>query len=161
MGPFENPTYNLIGIIAIFVALIIAIVWWWYNNKSTASLTMPASSGKQAARSHLESIGGTYHAAKDPTIAKIQKAEGTLWENGHDDPLLNYDTYMTDTVVKWVDGMKPFNGGHVAAKIDTLDVGDYVSFVGLRRPRPVAVNNPMQLQEVSPEDLSNNRPFTW
>ena len=80
----------------------------------------------------------------------------------------DYGTYITDLVVdprsrdnhaKWVADVKPWSG--TARMVDTLEVEDYIPFLGLQRPQAVAQNNPLQLTEVDAFDLAKNKKFIF
>lgn len=121
------------------------------------------------------------------TSGKIEAAEQEMFmadmlSNGETgmDPLLgisggdylpkgDYNSYVESLVAddrlrdnhrKWVSEMLPWSG--VAKKVDTLDIGDYVNFVGLRRPQAVVQDAAALLKtEVSASDLINNKPFRF
>lgn len=70
------------------------------------------------------------------------------------------DDRLRDNHRKWVSEMLPWSG--VSKNVDTLDVGDYVNFVGLRRPQATTVgSDSLFIQEIGPEDLIHNKPFRF
>jgi len=83
-------------------------------------------------------------------------------------PALDYDTYITDLVAdprtrenhrRWAEEMKPWSG--TARQVDTLEMENYIDFIGLRRPQAVAQYNPLQLTEIDTGDLIQNPKFNF
>jgi hypothetical protein len=83
-------------------------------------------------------------------------------------PAIDYGEYVTDLVTdprtrdnhrRWVEEMKPWSG--TAMKVDTLDMENYVDFIGLRRPQAVVQYNPLQLTEIDTYDLAVNPKFNF
>lgn len=71
------------------------------------------------------------------------------------------DERMAQNHAAWVKEMKPFSG--VAMRVDDLDEASEASteFLGLRRPQPVAVNNPLQLTERDESTYAKNPSFRF
>jgi hypothetical protein len=85
-----------------------------------------------------------------------------------DTPAGDYGGYISDLMLdpqlreshkKWVNEILPFSG--TAMAVDGLDMEPTIDFIGLRRPQPVAVHNPLQLTEIGSDDLSGNKPFNF
>jgi hypothetical protein len=111
--------------------------------------------------------------------AKLTNAERSAWGDSRasrnaygsdevesDGVGMDYGAYIADTMIdprtranhaKWSEEMQPWAA--TAKIVDRLNVEDYVDFVGLRRPQPVAQYNPRQLTEIDASDLANNAEF--
>jgi hypothetical protein len=80
----------------------------------------------------------------------------------------DYNAYVTEVIAddrmlqnhaEWVKEVKPFS--QTSMVIREFDIEPSINFVGLRRPQAVAVYNPTQLTELSPEDLAPNPKFDF
>ena len=85
-------------------------------------------------------------------------------------PAMDYGTFITDLVIdprtkenhaKWVSEMQPWSG--TAMMVDDLDEAQEATtdFIGLRRPQPVAVYNPVSLTERDTMTFIGNKRFNF
>jgi hypothetical protein len=83
-------------------------------------------------------------------------------------PTVPFDNmaYLTDLIVDdrirknhadWVEETKPWAGTATILAPEEFSAGDYVHFVGLRRPHGVQQDNPWQITEVDESQLENKR----
>jgi hypothetical protein len=88
-------------------------------------------------------------------------------------PVCPFDNnrYLVDQVVdarilknheEWVQEITPWAGTAFNIGSSEFNPGDYINFVGLRRPRGVHQDeNMFQITEVDESNLSGNQPFTF
>lgn len=69
------------------------------------------------------------------------------------------DDRMLANQAAWVKEVQPFS--YTSLIIKDFDLEPYTDFIGLRRPQAVAVYNPTQLTELTPEDLAPNKRFEF
>lgn len=89
------------------------------------------------------------------------------------DPTVPFDNmaYLTDQIVDdrilknhqdWVDETKPWAGTATVIAPEEFSAGDYINFVGLRRPHGVKQEDPWQVTEVDESQLEgNNKRFVF
>jgi hypothetical protein len=135
-----------------------------YNRAGATATPQELSAAERAA---WFSAAGTDHASSGGE----HTTEGFTDTSAHVTPQndgMNYGDYVTDLVTdprtrdnhrRWVEEMQPWSG--VARKVDTLEMDNYVDFIGLRRPQAVVQYNPMQLTEIDTSDLAVNPKFNF
>lgn len=126
----------------------------------------------EAEREAWEPLAGGYSAADGHFLPPASSdmsggiSSGFVSGDTHRDNCGNeYSSFITDAMVdprmadnhrKWVEELGPWSGG--VHSVDNLDeaLEQSASFVGLRRPHAVPVDNPTQVTELGPENFGHH-----